>query len=163
VSGNILFVSNASGDTIGEYDATTGAAINANFITGLTEPFGIAVSGNNLFVLNAGNNTIGEYDATTGAVINAQLISVSNGLRALTVAPTPTVTLGVVNLPTVAIQWNIAGAGDFNGDGDAGLVWENTITGQRAIWFLKNGVPSSALNLPTVATQWRIAGVGDFQ
>jgi hypothetical protein len=29
--------------TVGEYDATTGAAINASFITRLTDPFGVAV------------------------------------------------------------------------------------------------------------------------
>jgi hypothetical protein len=69
---------------------------------------------------------------------------------------------GVINLPSVAVQWNIAGAGDSNGDGNADLVWENASTGQRAVWFLKNGVLASTINLPTVAIQWHIAGVGDF-
>jgi kumamolisin len=67
-----------------------------------------------------------------------------------------------VNLPTVPIQWRIAGVGDFNGDGNADLVLENTSTGQHAIWLLNNGVYSSSVNLPTVATQWRVAGAGDF-
>jgi hypothetical protein len=53
-------------------------------------------------------------------------------------------------------------AKDFNGDGNADLVWEDTITGQRAIWLLKNGVFSGAINLPTVPVQWHIVGVGDF-
>jgi hypothetical protein len=30
-------------NTVGEYDANTGAAINANLITGLSESFGLAV------------------------------------------------------------------------------------------------------------------------
>ena len=30
--------------TVGKYDATAGAAINANFFTGLTEPVGLAAS-----------------------------------------------------------------------------------------------------------------------
>ena len=30
--------------TVGEYDATTGAAINANFITGLNQPTGLLVA-----------------------------------------------------------------------------------------------------------------------
>ena len=53
-------------------------------------------------------------------------------------------------------------AKDFNGDGFADLVWENTSTGQRAIWFLKNGVLSSSIYLPTVPVAWHIAGIGDF-
>jgi hypothetical protein len=51
---------------------------------------------------------------------------------------------------------------DFNGDGYADLVWENTTTGGRVIWLLVNGVYSSAINLPTVPPNWHIAGVGDF-
>jgi kumamolisin len=53
-------------------------------------------------------------------------------------------------------------AKDFNGDGYADLVWENTVTGQRLIWLLKNGVYSSTISLPTAAPSWHIAGVGDF-
>jgi kumamolisin len=53
-------------------------------------------------------------------------------------------------------------AKDFNGDGYADLVWENSTTGGRVIWLLKNGVFSSAINLPMVAPTWHIAGVGDF-
>jgi glucose/arabinose dehydrogenase len=56
---------------VGEYDATAGAAISPSFITGLTNPYGLALSGNNLFVANTNGVRVGEYDATTGAVINA--------------------------------------------------------------------------------------------
>ena len=59
---------------MGEYNATTGATINATFITGLNAPQGLALDGlNHLFVQN--NGTVGEYDATTGAVINAAFIT----------------------------------------------------------------------------------------
>ena len=67
-----------------------------------------------------------------------------------------------VYLPTVPVQWHIAGVGDFKGDGNADLVWENSSTGERAIWFLKNGVFSSSTYLPTMPVDWHIAGVGDF-
>jgi hypothetical protein len=53
-------------------------------------------------------------------------------------------------------------AKDFDVDGFADLVWQNTSTGQRAIWFLKDGVYSSSISLPTASPQWNIAGVGDF-
>ena len=62
-------------NTVGEYNATTGAAINANFITGLNGPDGLALSGNNLFVANVRSGTVGEYNATTGAAINANFIT----------------------------------------------------------------------------------------
>jgi hypothetical protein len=54
------------------------------------------------------------------------------------------------------LTWQIAGVGDFNGDGFADLVWQNTSTGQVAIWFLKNGVISSGLYLPTMPLTWQI-------
>jgi WD40 repeat protein len=76
ISGNILYVADSIGNTIGEYDATTGAVINASFIsTGLSYPSQLALLGNHLFVSNVHSGTIGEYDATTGATINASLIS----------------------------------------------------------------------------------------
>jgi len=93
VSGNNLFVLsdtttvNQMGTvnqtfTIGKYNATTGAVINANFITitGLNNAFGLAVSGNNLFVVTSITSaskidTVSEYNATTGALMNANFIT----------------------------------------------------------------------------------------
>jgi len=76
-----IFVTNANTNTIGEYNATTGATINSSFISsGLSGPFGIALSGGNLFVTNQNNSTIGEYNASTGATINSSFIS--SGLTA---------------------------------------------------------------------------------
>jgi hypothetical protein len=54
ISGNHLFVSSGQdlGTGVAEYDATTGALVNANFITGIQYPVGLAVLGNT--VANAG-------------------------------------------------------------------------------------------------------------
>ena len=63
---------------VSEYNTTTGAAINPNFITGLNEPVAIAVSGNDLFVANIIGGTAGvvsEYNAATGTPINANFIT----------------------------------------------------------------------------------------
>jgi hypothetical protein len=62
---------------VGEYDATTGAPLNANFITGLTGAWGLTISGNDLFVAEdrVSTGAVAEYDATTGAAINANLIT----------------------------------------------------------------------------------------
>ena len=40
----LLYVGQTGNSSVGEYNATTGAAINANFITGLNEPEGLAVA-----------------------------------------------------------------------------------------------------------------------
>lgn len=79
-SGNDLYatiVNVSSGDVgaVGEYNATTGAAINSSLITGLSLPGGLAISGNNLYVLDRNAGTIGEYNATTGAAIHSTLVS----------------------------------------------------------------------------------------
>ena len=74
--GQNLFVATAN-DAVGEYNAITGATINAALISGLNEPEGMAISGSNLFVANFGNGTVDEYNATTGAAtgINASFIT----------------------------------------------------------------------------------------
>src|SRR5213080_4836515 len=76
--GQIIYETNSGGNTIGEYDASTGAAINAALVSGLNLPQDIVVSGGNLWVLNGAGPSqwrIGEYNATTGAAINASLVS----------------------------------------------------------------------------------------
>jgi hypothetical protein len=82
---------------IAELDATTGAIINAPFITGLYQPYGIAISGNNLFVSNPSTGNVGEYDVRTGTPINPNFIihlSYPTGLLVSgpTAIPTPTPT-----------------------------------------------------------------------
>jgi hypothetical protein len=37
-----------------------------------------------------------------------------------------TVHTGSVSLGTVATSWNIVGAADFNGDGQMGILWQNS-------------------------------------
>ncbi len=83
VQGNILFVANFGFGTVGKYDASTGEAINADFITA-GFPTALALSGNRLFVLDA-TASVREYNAITGAAINANLItqlSAPSGLAA---------------------------------------------------------------------------------
>jgi DNA-binding beta-propeller fold protein YncE len=73
-----LYVTEVPGDNGGvvdKYDAKTGAAINASFITGLGFPLGLAVLGNKLFVVDFASGTVGKYDATTGEAINANFIT----------------------------------------------------------------------------------------
>jgi hypothetical protein len=71
----VLFVVNSDG-TVGEYDATTGTAINPALITGLSYPTAIAVSGTDIFVGCQGaylaDGYVSEY-TTTGQLVASQL------------------------------------------------------------------------------------------
>ncbi len=96
VSGGNLYVMNegtfnangyvAGSGTIGEYNATTGATVNAALLSGLALPGGFAVSGGTLFVTSTLNNTIGEYNAATGATVNSAFVSGLVGPGAVTAA-----------------------------------------------------------------------------
>ena len=85
-----LYVANGTGNTVGEYNATTGAAINATLITGLSGPnggpYGLAVASNSLYVTTANGTTVGQYNATTGAVTNASFVTGLNGTYGLAVS-----------------------------------------------------------------------------
>ena len=74
-----LYVTEPGINTIGEYNATTRAAINPSFITGLNLPTGLVLSGSHFLVSNFNSNTVGEYDATTGALIDFSFITALDG------------------------------------------------------------------------------------
>jgi PEP-CTERM motif len=72
-----------SDNLVGEYNAVSGATINAALINGqgLNGAAGIAYGNGNLYISNSDNNTIGEYNATTGATVNSAFIN-GQGLNA---------------------------------------------------------------------------------
>src|SRR5947209_10520021 len=76
----LLVVDGTNNSVIREFDATTGASINANFITGLNVAYGLAVDDKlRLFVSNGGSGgpsgSVGLYDAVTGNPINAAWVT----------------------------------------------------------------------------------------
>ena len=108
---NHLFVASYYGNTVGEYDATTGATINAAFVPGGPGgTYALALDGSNqLFVAN--NNTgVCEYDATTGATINEHFIPLHGIYGLAFVSPVPEAStfvlagLGFLGLLTCAEQ-----------------------------------------------------------
>jgi hypothetical protein len=72
-------------------------------------------------------------------------------------------------LPSVAdTNWQIAGGGDFNGDGVSDLLWRycgaGTYQGWNSIWYMyADGTMKGAKLLTGVSDLgWKIAGTGDF-
>ncbi len=64
----------------------------------------------------------------------------------------------------VPTSWQIAGTGDFNGDGRDDILWRN-VDGQLSNWlatasggFVQNNANAAAV----VPTAWSVAGTGDF-
>jgi hypothetical protein len=71
-------------------------------------------------------------------------------------------TLTVTQTQQAANPWELVGAADFNGDGKPDLIWQNTASGQRAIWLMNGTTNVSSVSLGTVTTDWEIAGAADF-
>jgi Ca2+-binding RTX toxin-like protein len=70
-------------------------------------------------------------------------------------------TNSLVSIPT---SWQVAGVGDFNGDGKDDILWRNA-NGLTVDWLgqatggFADNYTHSVLNIPT---NWTIAGIGDF-
>ena len=45
---------------------------------------------------------------------------------------------------------------DFNRDGKPDILWQNTATGERAIWLMNGTSYSSGVSLGIVPTQWEM-------
>ncbi len=64
-------------------------------------------------------------------------------------------------------SWSIAGTADFNGDGNADLLWRQT-SGALALWTMNGATVSSSSAISYQGNQlapdasWSVAGVGDF-
>jgi hypothetical protein len=51
---------------------------------------------------------------------------------------------------------------DFNGNGEADLLWRNPTTGEDGLWEMAGFGVQAAQALPSAGPPWQIAGTGDF-
>jgi len=67
-------------------------------------------------------------------------------------------------LRTVAVPiWQVAGTGDFDGDGRSDILWRNSSTGQNYIYLMNGRTIVGEGFIRTVADQnWQVAAVGDL-
>lgn len=69
-----------------------------------------------------------------------------------------------VSVKTISnLNWQVAGVGDFDGNGKADILWRNASTGANIIYFMNGGTVSSWSILPTVSnTTEKIVAVADY-
>lgn len=74
-------------------------------------------------------------------------------------------TVNEITLPATSddTTWKPVGTGDFNGDGQPDIVWQNETTGQNAVWYMNGTIMfAGALIQSAGDLSWRIVGVADF-
>jgi kumamolisin len=119
----------------------------------------LGLLGSKIYPLNPQSSNPDFRDITTGSNGANGFYNARPGFDLCTGLGVP----NVINLLQTLTQPITKGvAKDFDGDGEADLVLENTVTGQRAIWILNNGLYSYGYFLPSVPTQWHLAGAADF-
>ena len=67
----------------------------------------------------------------------------------------------------ISADWQIKATSDFNGDGWSDLVWQNQVTGEVYLWYLKDQAILGGDFISDKATApnpaiWEIRGAGDF-
>ena len=73
-----------------------------------------------------------------------------------------TTRMSSVSLPSASTQWSLAGAADFNNDGNDDILWQNRTTGARVVWLMHGYTLMSGVSLGIVSTQWNIVASSDF-
>ncbi len=178
-AGTVTILTPASAPTANTQPAavavTEGA--NASFTFGVSSPIAFTrqwqVSSDSGATWNDLANG-GVYSSATGETLQITGATFAmNGYRFRCVA---TNLAGSVTSTVVALAVYSRASADFNQDGSADLIWQNTVTGERKIWlmngtskssevalWLMNGTSkSSEVALRTMATEWQIAGAMDF-
>ena len=87
----------------------------------------------------------------------------ANGERSLFVAETNGNQIGAVDsIGAVGEGWQVAGSGDFNGNGYAGILLQQDMLGLRTLLFLpvQNGSSSAAITTAVVPNSWQVDAIG---
>jgi hypothetical protein len=59
-------------------------------------------------------------------------------------------------------NWQVAGVGDFDGDGRDDVLWHNNATGANYVWLMNGTTISGEGALRTLPSNWQLGAIGDF-
>ena len=98
----------------------------------------------------------GSIVVDAGAAVTIENVSVSemNG---------STLIGGEAVSPNPGPSWRAIGTGDFNDDSHSDILFQNTSTGQAAVWEMSgNDVIGGGVVTPNPGPSWKAIGTGDF-
>lgn len=110
VSGNNLFLASQQGQKIGLYDATTGATLNASFISGVYNPTYLALDGNGRLFVTNNNSEVSVFNAATGAPVSPHFITGLSGPMGLALDANNRLYVASVNGNSVGVYDATTGA-----------------------------------------------------
>ena len=140
--------------------ATATGLGNGIFATSLTQwmasvdigshPGGYQIAGTGKFTGGSGSDIL--WTNTSGGSMQTEIRQLGpNGQWAQSVSP-----------GTHPSGYQVAGVGDWSGDGTDGLLWFNSTTGDTDEWQLSNGKWAGSVDLGSHPGSYQISGVGDF-
>ncbi len=106
---------------------------------------------------SSGDNVMSPITSDREVLSNDDIAGIQSIYGAAAPAPNPTPTPAPTPGPVQSPVMN-----DFNGDREPDLVWQNRVTGQRAIWLMSGTAMAGERFLPTVPIDWEVASTADF-